>query len=521
MIWEKLLPPLPFKEAKTWKIVASAGCGKTHILERTILELLESGTRPNEIMYLIFNRKPAEEFRTKLNERGIADQDMPWINTHHSVCLRILGLYGKNVLDLKKWGKEHNMDFDEDKKSKFGWAEIKMSLDMKLYEGDTDYDPEEMMLLNMLTKEENENKLWTHSRYMSHALLLKRIPPSVKYVFIDEAQDSVKIQWDYYEYLKANEQVEGLMIAGDDKQAINNWKGSRGDLFLAFEADRNVCLDKTWRNAAPILSFANSVVEYIKDRSPLTIESEQIEKGSVLYIDRFSDVIYDISIDITLGNQIMVLCRNGVWAQEVRTILWKNAIPVQSEKHSKILEMLKAFRDASENQTYENIVRLFSCDVLRMKDYWTNFELFRKGNFTDTAKAEFELMSAGMEWSNDWSLFGAKPLLATNFDEIRSNNWSGISCKKDYSDSVKDVLQSIKEYGWEYKPVIVSVIHRVKGMECDTVILVRNITGAVHRGETFTEDDERRVWYTAITRARTKVIITELWKDYKMNTQLI
>jgi superfamily I DNA/RNA helicase len=469
-------------------------------------------------MYLIFNRKPAEEFRKKLNDRGISNKEMPWINTHHSVCLRILGLHGKNVLDLKKWGKEHNMDFDDEKK--FGWGEIKMNLDMKLYEGNTDYDSEEIKLLSMFTAEETGGK-WTHSRYMSHALLLKRIPPSVKYVFIDEAQDSVKIQWNYYEHLRAHEQVEGLMIAGDDKQAINNWKGSRGDLFLAFQADRNVCLDKTWRNAMPILNMANNIAEYIKDRSPLTIESDQKNQGSIYHRSYFVDTLHDIVDDIKRGDQIMVLCRNGLWAQEVKTILWKNVIPVQSEKHTKILEMLKAFRNASDNQSYENIVQLFSCDVLRIKDYWNDFTSFRKGDFTDTSKAEFELMSASMSWSGDWTLFGAKPLLAANFDEIHDRNWSGISCKKEYSDSIKDVLQFIKEYGWDYKPVTVSVIHRVKGMECDTAILVRNITGAVHRGEMFDEDDERRVWYTAITRARTKVIVTELWKDYKMNTRLI
>jgi superfamily I DNA/RNA helicase len=510
----------PFNESKTWKIVASAGCGKTFILERTILELLQSGVCPNEIMYLIFNRQPADEFRRQLNERGIPDEDMPWINTHHSVCLRLLGLSAKNVLDLKKWYAEKGIEYKEDEMMSQGLTGLHRDLDIKIYENNTKLHPEELALLSKLMEEEQRGK-WTHARYLAHALSLQRIPPTVRYVFVDEAQDNVKIQWDYYEFLRTNPSIDGLMIAGDDKQAINNWKGSRGDLFLGFTADRNVCLGKTWRNAPKVLGAANEVVRNIKYRSPLTNESMRSELGIVENRDEINNVLYDVVEEIKQGHRVMILCRNVLWANEIRTILWRQNIPVKTDSFDKIILTLRNFRKVASEPTYENMIRLFSSDAISVKDYWDDFESFRKGKFTSMQKAEFELLRAGEPWCGLWTLLGAKSCLGSVLAEICSNNMKSILWKKTYAQNAKDILQMIKNFGLDFEPVIVSVIHRVKGMECDTAILVRNVTSAVVSSELNDEDDERRVWYTAFTRARTRVILTELFKESRVVTNVI
>ncbi len=334
--WEPSVVPLPFNLAKTWKVVASAGTGKTYTVEKCIFELIESGVKPGEIMYLIYNKIPATEFQNKMLARGIDKKDMRWIGTHHSICLKMLGLSGKNVLNLKKWGEENGMDCSEDSQI----CSILETLEKKTYEGKSDFDPLETKLLNMLYVEESKEK-WTHARYMSHALISKRIPADVKYVFVDEAQDGNKIQWDYYEFLKGLDQIKGLMLVGDDKQSLSEWCGGRGDMFLAFEGDRQVCLGKTYRNSKAILDEANYIAGKISERSPLTTETAQIAPGSVSKISYFHNCTSELIEALRKKEKVMVLCRVGIFVNMAKKIMQENNIPVDSQTRHDVIDTVK------------------------------------------------------------------------------------------------------------------------------------------------------------------------------------
>ena len=167
--------------------------------------------------------------------------------------------------------------------------------------------------------------------------------------------------------------------------------------------------------------------------------------------------------------------------------------------------------------------RLMDVYKIRIDDYKLRIDNlhYKYQERLSMQKAEFELLRAGEPWCGLWTLLGAKSCLGSVLAEICSNNMKSILWKKTYAQNAKDILQMIKNFGLDFEPVIVSVIHRVKGMECDTAILVRNVTSAVVSSELNDEDDERRVWYTAFTRARTRVILTELFKESRVVTNVI
>lgn len=404
-----------------------------------------------------------------------------------------------------------------------GWSAILGSLEKKIYESRTDFDPLEERLLLMLQKEEAGRK-WSHARYMAHALSMKRVPAEIKYVFVDEAQDSVQVQWDYYEYLRGLDQIKGLMLVGDDKQAISGWKGGRGDLFLSFKADRQVCLGKTYRNAQAILKAANNIAMTIKDRSPLTSESTQPNAGEVHRIHYFEDCIHEILASLKKKEKVMVLCRNGIWANKCKVIMERYGVPVDSETRRGIVETIRAMRVVAakplQNVTFSELFNIFSSESLKIKNYWENYARFKRGEYEGVAKAEYALMEYGLPWSGDLSLFGAKPQLEADLAIIRTGKiprdcWKGVS-----EAMILEIERSMKMYGDDHVAALATVIHRVKGSECDTVFLVKNITGAVRQNENTDPDDELRVWYTGATRARSKLIFTEVFADRPQVTHL-
>lgn len=513
---------MPFTQDRVWKVVASAGTGKSYSIEKCIFELIDSGVKPMEIMYLIYNKVPGHEFKQRMVSRGIDEKELRWVGTHHSVCMKMLGLGKKSLLNIKEWGEARNMDFDEEKK---GWSEVLKSLEQKINAEQTDYDPHEAKLLTLLQNEESINKQWTHVRYRAHALAMERIPPEVKYVFVDEAQDSVLIQWKYFEFLRGLEQIQGLMLAGDDKQAVNGWTGGRGDMFLKFQADRQVCLGKTYRNAPAILRAANNIAMQIQERSPLTTESAQPFEGEVSEIPYFQNCVPDILDALKNKKSIMVLCRAGFVANGCKDLLVQNGVPVASDGRTGVLATLKALDVAAnkplQNLTFMDIFNIFSSKKLKTKGYWDNYAKFERGEFEDTARAEYALMCADMPWSGDLSMFGAKPRLEEDLAAMRegripTEGWSAAS-----EETVLDAFRSMKTYGPDMIPVRVSTIHKIKGAECDVVVLVKNISGAIRQTERDDPDEECKIWYTGATRAREKLIITELFADYLQVTRLV
>jgi hypothetical protein len=73
-----------------------------------------------------------------------------------------------------------------------------------------------------------------------------------------------------------------------------------------------------------------------------------------------------------------------------------------------------------------------------------------------------------------------------------------------------DFKRTCKYLNSGYGSMRISTIHGAKGMEADTVLLFLDIAHETYKNEQVDPDSERRVWYTAITRARNELIITKL-----------
>jgi hypothetical protein len=492
-------------------------CGKTRLIESTIDGLLSQGVQPRSIMYMLFNRRPADQFRGRYFAKGFTDDDLAWWNTHHAICRRLLKLPRHKILDLEKWGDEHGFELAGDDMD--GWDSVMGSLSAKIYSARRDFDEEETRLLDALKKTEAEEGKYCHVRYMEKALNMDLFPQGVEYVFVDEAQDNGLLQTRWLERVAAREEVKGMLLVGDDKQCINLFKGADPELFLGFPADRTVDMESTYRLPKEILAETNGIVGPVTRRSGLTENSLNVGRGEVLELGDFREATGDIRDALKAGRSVHVLARNRIWLDAVRRHLTRSGIPTENDWNANVKRTLAGLILVRQSGllTETSLGMLLPSYPLRkrgellLKSFWQADAVrkLREGKIEEDPslhEAYEQARFGGGLPLGQASRMGFLPSFAEAIAawEVPDENWNLDG------DDLYCFKESVRDFGWNYPLVRVSTIHAAKGEEADLVVLLRNITGATERGEREDEDSERRVWYVGASRAMRTLILTSL-----------
>ena len=113
--------------------------------------------------------------------------------------------------------------------------------------------------------------------------MLKRVQqrsllPSVDYLVIDEFQDITTLQYDVYSEWRPH--MKRVLIAGDDDQVVYAWQGADPDLLLEEAVDDDVVLPNSYRLPSRILNVVNKEVSHIEKRQEKDLEPRK-EGGTV------------------------------------------------------------------------------------------------------------------------------------------------------------------------------------------------------------------------------------------------
>ena len=511
-----------FHDARLVRVIASAGCGKTTFIKNEIDNLLLAGVKPLEICYILFNRKPALAFKEEYAKRGLFAEEMIWWGTHHGLAKRLLNLKSKNIIDLSEWGKSHGFDISsedelrEEGVNEYGWDAVAASLSKKIYRAESDFTTEERRLLDALIDTEMTEGKYTHVRYLQKALRLNLFPSGVKYMFVDEAQDNGKMQFDWIQRAADSRvDVRGILLAGDDKQAINRFKGGDPELFLNFPVEKTIELTTTYRMPAPVLKEANRIISPVRERSSLTLTSESVYAGSVIYAQRLDDAMVDVQQGIREKKKILILLRNKCFENNVRRVLHEHAVPVRSEWHREIKNIVAALSSIRKTgNVYDwSLAALIPTSKentegrFKIGAYWDveKIQKLRSGQFLTDATMfrayEFIRLDKGLPLERI-----VDPGFTKDFvDDVRSWN---IPLEKFYlsPSNMMNFKLYVQMYGFDFDAVRIETIHAVKGEEADVVVLVSNVTNK----SADDTDDERRVWYVGASRSRGTLIFTSL-----------
>ena len=232
-------------------VLGPPGTGKTDTLLKEVDKYLKT-TDPNRIGYFSFTQKAAYEARDRaIDKFNLTEDDLPYFRTLHSLAFRRLGIKKENVMQRRHYadlGKKINMridynEYDEEQTGIFTThSDYLRVIQLAKLRGIT---PEQQYNLREHSQDLSvrdlkilDNELEAYKKQYGlidfNDMILNFIKsdasPKFDVVFIDEAQDLSRMQWDMAKSIW--DKTEDSYIAGDDDQAIFRWAGADVDSFI-------------------------------------------------------------------------------------------------------------------------------------------------------------------------------------------------------------------------------------------------------------------------------------------------
>ena len=484
-------------------ILGPPGTGKTTKLLEICKQKKEEGISWDKIGFFSFSQKAAYEAKDRAREKFQASrEDLIHFRTLHSFAYRNLAIDDNNLFKKKNWKELSSLvgwdlNFDESDESiytntnhKFvnliNLARLKNTDLLQEWRRceDRSMSWDRLQYLDdIITGFKDENNLYDYTD-MIVRYTLDPIINNFDVLFIDEAQDMPTIQYEMID--KLIKHSKETFIAGDDDQAIFRWMGADVDRFIDLKGSVQV-LDKSYRCPERIFRLANTIISKVSNRRQKTW-SPKSEQGKVKRVTHLRH------IDLSEGN----------WLLLGRTKKIRNEM---IEGHLKSLGM---WYGRGEH-------RPISRTVLNAIYAWNRLQDNQTISYGDVQYIYNQIVAKGRLKR------GAK----TFSDEDKDKIYTLDILKKDHGLLVDgewyEVMNKISEYDVAYirrlldlgedlqkEPRIkTSTIHQAKGGECDNVVVLTDIGKIVYKSYTKNPDDEHRVFYVAVTRAKENLYIVD------------
>ena len=389
--------------------------------------------------------------------------------------------------------------------------------------------------------------------------ILKMYQERFKYILVDEYQDTNRVQYILVNMLAAR--YKNICVVGDNDQAIYSWRGSDYRNILNFEKDypelKSVMLEENYRSTGNILKAANEVIKNNKIRKDKNLWTKH-EEGSKIRYHRASDEkdeasyvvkeIKNLLYDGVRREEIAVLYRTNAQSRNIEEAMLRENIPYKvigsfyfyNRKEIKdLISYLKLIYNKNDDISLVRIINVPKRGIgdktisnLSDKSFKLNkciYDVIETGKEQEFKKIIEELK----ENSKDATLTelvdlildktGIRKELETEKTvdaEIRLSNLEEFkSITRTYeensdSPTLEEFLEEISlvadmnEHKNETNVVTLMTVHAAKGLEFDYVFVIGMEEGLFpHLNSMETEDleEERRLCYVAITRAKKKL----------------
>lgn len=536
-------------------VLAGAGSGKTKVLTYRAFYLIQKKLAdPAEIILLTFTNKAAEEMKTRVAKMGGMEMSLGFAGTFHTFGARMLRHYGQLVNLPPNFviydtddsesvikGVVKNLGLDP-KNNRPGMYlhlisrmknELLTPVDLAETAKDDFYKKvvtvwqEYERLLRKAAAVDFDDLLIFTVRLLSLPSMQERIKEKYKYILVDEYQDTNKAQFLITKLLAVH--PTGLMVVGDAAQAIYSFRGADFRNLSLLEKEYpdlvTLRLPKNYRSTQTILDAAYGVIANNKNHPVLKLEAiksfgEKIDMVEV--VDEREEAAYVVSVAerlSTVGGSLAVLYRTNAQSRAIEEALIRRKIDY------KLVGGIRFYDRAEVRDLLAYLRVIYNADDLVS---WQRVEGLGKRN-----KAKFEIWLAAergrllekyphelLQEIIDQTGYLARFNERDEEDAARVENIRELLAVASEQPDLTAFLESValiqSEEIAERKAgkalVTMMTIHAAKGLEFDEVIIVGLEEGLLPHSRSLLEkedlEEERRLMYVAMTRARAKLHLT-------------
>ena len=391
--------------------------------------------------------------------------------------------------------------------------------------------------------------------------ILKAVQERYQYILVDEFQDINFLQYNIIKLMAGKKQ--NITVVGDDDQSIYRFRGARPEIMLGFERDfRNVSkvfLDINFRSTTQIVDASTKLISFNSKRFPKTFKANNGSGAPVSVIEfknpfaEVNTIVNDVKEYIKSGqdiNNIAVLYRTNLSPRLLIERMMKNNIPFTIRdsipnlfEHWVSKDIISYIKLATNMGNKTDLLRISNkpnryisrdslvsskANIETLFDYYddksymikriielrehlhtiknlkpaTALRYIRNVVGYDEYIEEYCDMN-GVERNECYTVLGDLENSASEFNTF--NDW--FVHMEEYKE---ELIEARKKSNEEDTGVRLMTFHSSKGLEFDIVYIIDVNEGSVPYKKAKGADEieeERRMFYVAMTRARYKLFI--------------
>lgn len=392
----------------------------------------------------------------------------------------------------------------------------------------------------------------------------------LNYVMVDEVQDCSGDDWKLIEILASHH--GNLFVVGDPDQAIYEWRGASPKTFVNFRADTDIILDLNYRSTPDVLAVANSIIANNKNRirkELITVRlNERIPvwnhcKSETDEAELIAGIIENGALEGNRFSDFAVLYRSSFLSRRIEQALLKRKIPYtvwggvrffERKEIKDIISYLRLTANENDDMAFTRIVNVPA----------RKFGSVTLGKLKQLAESENSALYPTLRRHIDTPVFGKKPIreFVNLIEEARAiaeglkvsdltdrlMKTSGLDTmyrtdeEEERLENVNELVNSMIEFEstrfedgetdlfhylheialytntdhqQDKDKVRLMTIHQSKGLEFPVVFIMGLTEGvfpnhrSIRERRMDGEEEERRLMYVAVTRAKDMLYLSE------------
>ncbi len=548
-------------------VIAGAGTGKTRVITNRIAYAINSGvTDPTKVLALTFTARAAGEMRARLRNLGVPNVAA---RTFHSAALKQLlyfwpysfGGQFPTLLTTKSGFISQAIERAEiaipaqaaslrEIASEIEWAKV-LEISPDNYQAEAIAASRSIRLPNNKSEAENLEiiakvfeayeslKRQERTLDFEDVLLLtvgmleedrgvrERVRDQYRYFTVDEYQDVSPLQQRLLNLWLGNR--EEICVVGDAAQTIYSFAGATSNFLLSFKNRfpnaQTFRLSTGYRSTPEIINTANQILRsanLVSDHgSELSSANSHGDKPLINGFNSTGDeiayVVSQVTKHINSGvdsSDIAILARTNAQLDQIKSALNNSKIPSQVRSGERFFDRVDV-RDAMR------VIRSASVLPPEGGDWYEDLlSVLRPFGEADYVQGFLRLAKEIKEGSTDLDLI--ENIAAS--DSTNSSNSTNSNNSR--STSMRTFLRELEDRAEQNNPpvlpgVTLATLHSAKGLEWKQLFLIGVADGLLPMSNSNDLNEERRLFYVGVTRAKENIQITYAGKPSSFLADLI